>query len=253
MQLRIETLSIALLLLAAFCGCTASKPPTELQLPPFSGQAGTLIHVVGWDGAGAPELTFLLALRDGGCPMAMETFDWTDGWRSIFALWRAQHSKSPSRQLAAHLVALHEADPNQPICMTADSSGCGVALDAIALLPPDVRIRTVILSSPALSPHYDLRPALSHVDDQLISFNSDRDWFVLCLGTTIFATVDGHHSASAGRDGFERPQTASVDDYRKLTQIPYSPTWAAPFKNNGGHSQALSPRFAKSFVAPLLR
>jgi hypothetical protein len=225
--------------------------PLQTDIPALSENAGTLIHVVGWNGPGASERRLLLALRDGGCPMELETFDWTGGQRTLTALWRAQHSGAPARDLAAFIENIWRLHPERPISMTADSSGCGVALAAVALLPGDIRMRTVILASPAISPTYDLAPALGHIDGKLISFNSTRDFIILCLGTRISGTVDRYHVSAAGRIGFEVPAGNSV--YAKLEQIPYNPAWLAEYGNDGGHTRALTPRFAKNVIAPLLR
>jgi hypothetical protein len=219
------------------------------RLPALSNGAGTLIHVVGWNGACQADRDFLNALREGGCGMEMETFDWTGGQRSLTALWRAQHSDVPARQLAERIEAIWREKPEQPISMTADSSGCGVALNAIASLPTGVHIRTIVLSSPALAPSYDLRPALAHVDGEIISFYSERDFLILWLGTTVFGTVDGYHRSAAGRVGFR--VLGNDPAYSRLRQIAYEPAWLEQYGNNGGHSRALSPRFARGVIAPL--
>lgn len=207
---------------------------------------GHLIHVVGWNGPVGGDRRFLQALRDGGCGQSMETWDWTAGRRGLMALWRAQNSDEPATALANHLESLRRESPDRPIDLTADSSGCGVALRAIALLPPEARIRTVVLSSPALSPDYDLAPTLAHVDGQLITFNSDRDLLILCVGTSIFGTVDGKHGSSAGRVGFTNAAP-------KLVQMNYDPAWSAKYGHGGGHAAALSPGFAKGVIASMLR
>jgi hypothetical protein len=248
--IKFVCLTVAVWVTAALGLLSCSCAPMHTQLPALSTDSGTLIHVVGWDGPCRADRNFLCALRDGGCPMAMETFDWTGGWRSITAMWRAQHSLVPARELAARIESIWQLHPGQPISITADSSGCGVALAAIASLPPEIRLRTVVLSSPALSPGYDLRPALGHINGEMISFNSTRDFVILCLGTTVFGTVDNHHTPAAGRAGFIVPPSQPV--YTKLRQIPYDRAWSAEYGHTGGHAQALSPKFARAMIAPLL-
>jgi pimeloyl-ACP methyl ester carboxylesterase len=224
--------------------------PLPTHLPAVGDRAGTLIYIVGWNGPIRRDRNVLNALHDAGCNMAMETFDWTAGQRSLIAFWRAQHSAEPAIQLANHIQAVQQEHSGQPIFLIADSSGCAVALAALANLPPQVKVKTLILSSPAVSPTYDLRPALRHIDDKLVSFNSHRDFIILGLGSIIFGTVDGRHTAAAGRRGFVIPPGAV--EYAKLRQIPYDPAWAVQFGNTGGHGQALNPRFAKALIAPLL-
>lgn len=215
-----------------------------------SDDAPRLIHVVGWRGPVAGDRAFLYALREGGCPHAMETFDWTDGRDGLRALWYAQESTAPAERLARRIETLAREAPDAPIDLTADSSGCGVALDAIGQLPADVRVRTVILSSPALSRAYDLGPALAHVDGRVVAFRSSRDWLILGWGTSLFGTVDGKREAGAGRIGFDPPADASAR--AKLVQIDYDPAWSDAYGHGGGHAQSLEPRFAQGYLAPLL-
>lgn len=161
----------------------------------------------------------------------------------MIALWRAQHSDDPPRLLAAKIESLWREAPGRAIFITADSSGCGVVLDALKRLPPEVRVRRVILSSPAVSRGYDLAPALAHVDGSIVSFNSDKDDLVLGLGTTLFGTTDAHHTAAAGRHGFR-------SSHSKLEQVSYAPAWRKQYGHTGGHTRALSPKFAKAMLAP---
>jgi pimeloyl-ACP methyl ester carboxylesterase len=221
------------------------------QLPATQEGSGTLIYVVGWDGPVRRDREMLQALREAGCPMEMETFDWTGGFKGMMAFWLAQASQRPAARLSERIQSVRREHPDQPIYLIADSSGCAIALKAMEKLPPQVMIKTVILTSAAVAPKYDLGPALQHVQGRMISFNSDRDFVILWLGSTIFGTVDGHHTPAAGRVGFvSRPDQSG---YEKLLQIPYDPAWKAQFGNAGGHGQALGSRFAKAMIAPLLR
>jgi hypothetical protein len=248
--LRIGT-RLALLALAAVVAALGG-PYLACRSRPVSLNAaaspspGHLIHVVGWNGPVGGDADFLNALRDAGCRQSMEAFDWTAGRRGLFALWRSQHSDEPSRQLAARIEQLAREDRTRPLYLTADSSGCGVALAALARLSEDVQVERVILSSPAVSRGYDLAPALRHVRGSIVSFNSTRDDLILGLGTTIFGTTDGRHAGAAGRDGFVRNADA------KLEQVPYDAAWNAAYGHDGLHARALSPRFARALVAPRL-
>ena len=232
------TLILGLFLLGCFSG-----PRRPTTLPAVGPDAPHLIHVVGWNGPVAGDRAFLDSLRAGGSPHAMETFDWTDGHNGIRALRYAQRSPSPARRLATRISELAAAGTT--IDLTADSSGCGVVLSALAQLPTGVRVRTVVMSSPAVSTGYDLRAALHHVDGQLVAFHSRRDWFILGLGTWIFGTVDGVHASSAGRYGFRRADP-------KLVQLPYDAAWKKQYGHDGLHARTLEPAFARDYLAPRL-
>lgn len=245
---RIVLATSALALLAAMLlggfllGCFGGRRMMT-HVGPLVVDAPHLIHVVGWRGPVAGDRDFLLALRSGGCPHTMETFDWTDGRDGIMALRYAQRSTVPAERLAARIASL--ARDGRPIDLTADSSGCGVLLAALARLPDGVRVRNVFLSSPAVSGGYDLGPALARVDGELFSFRSRRDGFILGLGTTLFGTVDGRHESAAGRYGFHATDA-------KLRQIDYDPAWSARYGHGGGHAEMLGSRFGRGYVAPLL-
>jgi hypothetical protein len=219
-----------------------------VALPAADGSDRVVIHVVGWNGPTNGDRDLLVALREAGVTSELRTYDWTNGHRSLMALWHAQHSSKPAKQLAAYLQELKS--DQKRIDLIADSSGCGVVLDALAQLPADVKVRAVVLSSPAVSSGYDLRPALASVEKGIYSFNSDRDWIILGIGTRIFGTVDGRHTAGAGKVGFRIDPLDPA--YGKLHQISYDAAWKQTYGHTGQHTHALLPTFAKAKLAPLL-
>ena len=85
--------------------------------------------------------------------------------------------------------------------------------------------RASILLSAAVSPGYDLRPALRATWGEVVSFYSDNDQFVLNWGTTHFGTIDRIYGPSAGLHGFALPDKLTLEDrllYRRLIQIPWT-------------------------------
>lgn len=246
MKWMLVTLFLLVLAMLGLPGCIYRGQGTVL--PAKDAGDRVVVHVVGWNGPTGGDRDLLLALREAGVDSELRTYDWTNGHRSLMALWHAQHSAKPAKQLADYLVELK--GNKMQIDLIADSSGCGVVLDALAALPAEVTVRTVLLSSPAVSSGYDLRPALARVEEGLYSFNSDRDWIILGLGTWIFGTLDGRHASGAGKVGF----AIDPDDpaYAKLHQISYDATWKQMYGHTGQHTHALLPKFAKAKLAPLL-
>ncbi len=149
--------------------------------------------------------------------------------------------------IAAHAAA----DPDSPIYLTAHSGGCALAVWALEKLPADVKVRTVLLIAPAISPGYDLSAALRHVDGKMYVFASTLDVVVLYTGTKLFGTMDGVKTASAGFAGFVQPSGADPLLYQKLVQLQYRHDWAR-YLDFGDHIGGMSRPFAHAVLAPLL-
>ena len=255
-------------------GAGAGRPARVVHLPGIGGERA-VDH--GWvagliDGGavardGGPD-----GGPDGGEPEA-EVFDWTDGRPGLPALAAYDHNRARAVQLAGRLADLRRAEPGRPIVLTAHSGGAGIAVWALEALPPGVSVDRLVLVAPALSPGYDLSPALAHVSGRAYALTSARDAVVLGTGTRLFGTIDRVNADAAGRVGFDvpgpaadaargdlpstRPTTrpaarfADPAQYAKLVALPYDPAWAE-IGNRGGHRGAMGRAFARRVVAPLL-
>ena len=137
------------------------------------------------------------------------------------------------------------------ILLTSHSAGTGLAVFALEKLPPEVRVDTVLLISPALSPGYDLSKALAHVTNKAYAFTSPNDFFVLGVGTSVFGTIDGKKCESAGRIGFVRPEGADAAQYKKLVAEPYQKAWMK-YGNIGDHVTSMARAFSAAVYAPIL-
>lgn len=244
----------ALLVLAFGCflpclsGCVYSPLPSR---PPVTHGRPYLVHLPGVAGDTVVDRWFLSGLGDGGLKADTEVFDWTGHADWIFALQSYRHNRNQAQQLADRIVTRVRAEPGEPVYLTAESGGTGVAVWALEQLPDDVKVRSVLLIAPALSPRYDLSRALSHVAGHAYVVTSPNDLLVLGLGTMVFGTTDGVHTSAAGRVGFRQPRAADPLQYRKLVQMPYELDWLA-YGHLGGHSGGLAPAFARNILAPTL-
>ena len=86
-------------------------------------------------------------------------------------------------------------------------------------LPKDA-VECAVLLSPALSPTYDLVPALRAVRREMVVFWSPLDVIVLGLGTRIFGTIDRIKTVSAGLVGFRGPREGRHRPRGRLPQAP---------------------------------
>src|SRR5262249_1403025 len=69
------------------------------------------------------------------------------------------HLRRKAAELAAEIRRLKAEQPDRPVFIVAKSGGTGLALAAAEQLPPETLERIILLSA-AVSPAYDLRPAL---------------------------------------------------------------------------------------------
>src|SRR5207245_886962 len=151
-------------------------------------------------------------------------------------------------RLAEQIKSYHQAHPTQAIYLVAHSAGTGVALTALAAVPPG-SVNRVILLAPSVSTDYDLRPALRGTRDGMDVFYSRRDVFSLGFGVRFVGTSDGGRGCrAAGRFGFQAQAETLEDDvlYSKLKQHPWDRCQARA-GNPGFHSGARSPRFLHEF------
>jgi pimeloyl-ACP methyl ester carboxylesterase len=181
-------------------------------------------------------------------------FEWTHGkCRPLRDLQDSRYFEERAAELAALIREQAEREPNRPISLVGHSAGAGLVLRATELLSAGA-VERVILLSPAVSPHYDLRPALKNTRGEIVSFNSTYDRFILDLGTSMFGTVDRYYEPAAGLDGFRLPADLSEADrkmYERLIQVPYRAQKLLEFQD-GSHHGTTMPIFLAKQVAPWL-
>jgi pimeloyl-ACP methyl ester carboxylesterase len=161
-----------------------------------------------------------------------------------------------ARLLADEIQRFRAAQPVYPAFLVAKSGGSGVVVKALELLD-DESVETVVLLAPALSPGYDLTPALRAVRREIVVFWSPLDVFILGAGTRLLGTADRVRSVAAGMVGFHVPAPVHLEpertgQYAKLRQIRWRPRMAAT-GYLGGHFGPDSPMFLRRYVVPLLR
>ena len=188
-------------------------------------------------------------------PYVVKVVSWGHG----FGRWHADLTNAANRDLRAAEIAetvrvFHEEFPADPVFLVGKSGGTGLVVGALERLPKDT-VECAVLLSPALSPTYDLVPALRAVRREMVVFWSPLDVIVLGLGTRIFGTIDRIKTVSAGLVGFRGPREGDTDReaaYRKLRQV----RWCVEMATTGylgGHVGPDNPAFLRKYVVPLLR
>ena len=238
------------------CLISLSVMAFSVVAAPIEAPRPGVVFVVG--GIGGLEVFGLNArwvLPASGVAHEVRDFEWTHGsLRFLRDLQDTRHLLARAAELARQVNEIKEKDPRRPIFLVGHSAGAGLVLAAAEILPP-ATLERIILLSPAVSPTFDLRPALRATRGEIVSFCSAHDRIVLDLGTTLFGTVDRSYGPSAGQAGFRAP--ADLDDagrklYRRVVQVPWR--WENLLEGRGcGHTSTTAPLFLHRYVAPWLR
>jgi len=211
------------------------------------------------DGVGRLQLAPLMVrkvLREQGCPAATVLYDWQFGlvgeiWTDLMWLRR---NRVMAAGLARKILAVRRDWPRTTIHVVAYSGGAGIALFACAYAGARARIDTLLLACPAVSPAFNLAPALCAVK-RCYAMISPRDKWILGLGTRLFGTIDRSYAAAAGCTGFRIPGGLSANEqalYGRLREIYWEPA-LRKLGHPGGHTGWVALRFLRRHLLAMLR
>lgn len=219
--------------------------PPAVSLPPY------LLHLPGIGGKRSIDQNMTEGFVQGGFSGQVEIYDWTEGDIGFDSLIADSRNHKEAKLIAAKLTERYDKDPASPIYLTSHSGGGGLAVWALEDLPDRVKINTLVLMSPALSPQYDLSKALRHVSGKAYVFSSMDDQLVLGTGCRLLGTIDGVKTDAAGRVGFAKPPGADDAQYAKLVPMPFQLEWTH-YGDMGNHVGGMTHRFARLILAPLV-
>jgi pimeloyl-ACP methyl ester carboxylesterase len=227
-------------------GCAQFEPVTAAEL-----ERGYILMLPGVANKPSSMAGIARGLRDAGIDQAIDRELWGDRpfgeLKNVRALKR---NRTWAAEEAARLVEYRRNHPDRPMTLIGYSGGGGIALFVCESLPEDVRIDRVILLSPAVSPDYDLAPALAHCRRGIVSYYSEKDWLNAVFLTEIFGTMDRKKTFTAGSRGFLNGSgRLAVKD--GLTQVGWTPAWRR-LGHDGGHLGYESREWARAVVAPVL-
>jgi pimeloyl-ACP methyl ester carboxylesterase len=225
------------------------------ESPCLGEQSPVVIVCGGVGGLENLEIYLKWAVQHTGVPCDVRGFDWTHGKGHIFKdLQDTQNHAQKTAELAEEVRRVCLTEPGRPIILIGRSGGSVLALGVAEMLPPQTLERIILLSA-AVSPGYDLKPALRATRKEIVSFRSELDWFVLGWGTWQFGTADRLYCSSAGKCGFNHPPESDAEGkelYRRLVEICWTPSMLL-HGNNGGHIGTVMPSFLASDVVPWLK
>ncbi len=240
-RLLFPMLSVALV-----AGCARFEPVTTAQL-----ERGYILMLPGVANKTSSMADMAAGLRDAGVDQAIERDLW--GYRPFGELKNVRsldRNRKWAAERAGKLAEYRRSHPDQPITLIGYSGGGAIALFVCESLPKDVRVDRVILLAAAVSPDYDLTPALEHCRCGIVNLYSHEDWLSCGLLTETFGTMDRKKTSTAGRRGFldGNGELAARDG---LTQIAWTPAWRK-LGHGGGHLGYESRHWAREVLTPLI-
>lgn len=218
--------------------------------------AGYVIVLPGIEGHSLWNRSVVQGLVDAGIPYGIEIYDWT--WTSYVPLINlrfGRHHHAQADIIAAKIADYRLRHPTSPVYLIGHSGGGAMTLYSLAKLTGDLSVTGGILLGPAISPVFNVQPALARTTRGLWNFSSIFDVVFLAAGTTVFGTVDGWHRISAGCLGFrntELPAGAPPPVEPYVREVPFRAEMLRCL-NLGGHFGYVSRRFVAQWLAPILR
>ncbi len=198
-------------------------------------------------------------LLDGGVQGAIRVFNWGLPFPGGYLanLTRIDRNRRRAADIAREIIAYQDAYPGKPVHLVAQSGGAGLAVFAAEALPEGRSIEGIVLLGGALSPTYNLAPALRKTKKGLLNSHSSKDYFVLGWGTRLFGTMDRQFTTASGCTGFVRPNTLTDEEHRlydeKLHQLEWHPGMADSCHHWGGHLSSGGEIFLARHIAPWVK
>lgn len=213
---------------------------------------GLVVVCPGIEGPGPLNQAICEGLDVGGVDWAIQVYDWTSRYGPLYNLRAEQRNREMADRLAARVMRYQHRYPQRPVFILGHSGGGAIAVWAAEMMPSDQPLDGLVLLSPALSPTYRLARSLANCRRGIVSFHSQRDWVFLGAGTAVCGTMDGRHTSSAGRLGFQvPPDDKAAKAYAKLFQVAWHREMAE-VGHTGGHLSSGATYFVTSYAAPLL-
>lgn len=229
-------------------GCSRQPYVSRARL-----QRGLVIVLPGIEGRGPLNEAICRGLDGGGVDWAIRIHDWTAPLLGPFYNLRAEvRNRQKAGELATYITMYQLDYPGRPVVLVGHSGGAAIAAWAAETMPKGRKIEGLIMLAPALSPGYMLDWALMNSRRGIVNFYSHRDWLFLGMGTTIYGTMDGYHTSSAGRSRFKIPSAGGRPEaYKKLFQI----SWQEEMHSAGsvgGHLTSSREKLVAAYVAPFV-
>ncbi len=241
------TWAAALAMAAAAGGCASQPYKTPERM-----RHGLAVVLPGIEGRSPLNEAICRGLNAGGVNWGIDLEDWTAPLGPLYNLRAELHNRRKANEIAVRVAEYKFAHPDNPVVVIGHSGGGAMALWVAESMPEGQELDGVILLAPAISPGYMIDFALTKTRRGIVNFYSHKDWAFLGIGTTVTGTMDGEHTSSAGRVGFQLPLANSrPKTYEKLFQINWH-RQMADTGHTGGHLSWSTEDFVATYVAPMV-
>jgi len=215
-------------------------------------ERGLVVVLPGIEGRSPLNRAVCSGLNAGGVNWGIDLCDWTSPWGPWYNLRAEVRNRQEAASIALRIAEYTFAHPGNPVVVVGQSGGGAVALWVAEAMPEGRKIDGLILIGPAISPTYMLDFALAKTSRGIINFYSEEDWVFLGVGTTVYGTMDGRHTSSAGRVRFKVPRAGGRPKcYDRLFQIAWQEKMADT-GHSGGHFGSVAEAFVANYVAPFV-
>lgn len=224
------------------------------RLEPERLDKGLVLVLTGIEGHSFLNVGILCGLIDGGIEQAVDIVDWTTGKKFLYLyhLRGWTRNKRVAGELAARISEYQNQHPGRPVWLVGHSGGGGMALLTAAALPADRQVTGIVLLAAAISPTFDLNPAVARVEHGIWNYHSKLDWIFLELGTTLLGTMDGRHVCAAGAFGFRGAVADEHAQSGRLIQRPWHWRMLSQF-HPGDHFGCAHRVFIAEEIVPLIQ
>lgn len=191
-----------------------------------------------------------------GLPDAIEVFPWASSRIPIVGNLVTYAQNRRHAACAAERIRRYQQEyPGRAVHLFGYSGGAGEAVMILENLDEAVPATGALLVGAALSPDYNLAPALRRTTHGIHNFHNPRDRTLLGLAMLVLGTLDRRRCLAAGMVGFrpsEGISSADADLYRtKLHQV----RWSREMMRDGhpgGHAGWTDCRFVRQWLAPII-
>ena len=227
-------------------GCRAQPYRTAERM-----ERGLVIVLTGVEGRGRINEAICRGLDAGGVDWAIELRDWTSALGPLYNLRAQAHNRRKAEAIGRRIARYRWDYPGRAVVVVGQSGGGAMAVWVAESLLPGQRVDGLILLAAALSPQYMLDFALDNCRRGIVNFRSSRDW-MLGVGTTLYGTMDGEHTSSAGRVGFKVPTARDrAKAYEKVIEVSWRKEMAKA-GHSGSHLTSGAARYVATYVAPFV-
>lgn len=235
-------------LLGALAGaaCRAPDPSTAAQA-----ECGMVWMFPGIEGGAWQMRAPIHGMRDAGVELAFSIYDWDRPFQMLTNLIDEPGNRVSAARVADQIAEYRGTHPDAPIHLVGYSGGGGLALMVAEVTPAEIGIENVILVQAAISPKYDLRPALGRVRGRIVNFFCPTDWLTLGMGTSLFGTIDRVNTPSAGLVGFALGNQLEPAQRARIVQTGWTLRQVRE-GHWGEHMGAFTRRWNALHVAPWL-